>query len=88
MFILKTIAYGIRISCAGITACWAIKKYMKSKTAECSREGAEVQSSEPGKDSEPKPSAVEMEKNQHDSYTRKEEQTPVQILKINVNIVN
>ena len=35
--------------------------------------------SEPSKESKAKPPAVEMEKNQHDSYTRKEEQTPLQM---------
>jgi hypothetical protein len=75
MFIFNTIVYGIPISCAGITTCWAIKKYMESKTSECSREGAEVEGSEPNEKSEP---AAEMEKNQDLSYTGKEEPTPVQ----------
>ncbi|XP_065575073.1 lysophosphatidylcholine acyltransferase-like [Artemia franciscana] len=73
MFIFKTIVIGIPVSVAGISACWAIKKYMEYKTTECSTEGAEVQSSEPNKESEPNPAAVEIEKNKDHSYTRKEE---------------
>ena len=73
MFIFKTIVIGIPVTVAGISACWAIKKYMECKTAECSIEGEEEQSSEGNKESEPNPTVVEIEKNEDHSYIRKEE---------------